>query len=91
MFINLKKDFGRVTRHEQWYRLRKSGVTLTVAGRYVHDVYKYRVATIKCTVGVTEGFEVKVGLYQGSFLSTLLFAMMIERLTDGIRPHAHGQ
>ena len=35
-----------------------------------------------CAVGVTERFEVKVGLHQGSALSTCLFANVQDRMTD---------
>ena len=50
-----------------------------------------------------EGFEVKVGLHQGSALSPCLFAMVMDRMTDEIReeapwttymstvPHSEGQ
>ena len=41
-----------------------------------------------CAVGVTEGFEVKVGLHQGSALSPCLFAMVMDRMTDEIREEA---
>ena len=41
-----------------------------------------------CAVGVTEGFEVKVGLHQGSSLSPCLFAMVKDRMTDDIREEA---
>ena len=34
---------------------------------------------------MTEGFEVKVGLHQGSALSPCLFAMVLDRMTDDIR------
>ena len=37
---------------------------------------------------MTEGFEVKVGLHQGSALSPCLFAMVIGRMTDDIREEA---
>ena len=43
---------------------------------------------VRCAVGVTEGFEVKVGLHQGSALSPCLFAMMMDRMTDEIREEA---
>ena len=43
---------------------------------------------MRCAVGVTEGFEVKVGLHQGSALSPCLFAMVMDRMTDDIREEA---
>ena len=38
--------------------------------------------------GVSEGFDVKVGLHQGSALSPCLFAMVMDRMTDEIREEA---
>ena len=45
---------------------------------------------VRCAVGVTEGFDVKMGLHQGSTLSPCLFAMVMDiyRLTDEIRLEA---
>ncbi len=40
---------------------------------------------VRCAVGMTDWFKVKVGLHQGSALSPFLFAMVMDRLTDGIR------
>ena len=37
---------------------------------------------------MTEGFEVKVGLHQGSALSPCLFAIVTGRMTDKIREEA---
>ena len=36
-----------------------------------------------CAVGTTESFKVKVGLHQGSTLSLFLFAVIMDRLTQG--------
>ena len=40
---------------------------------------------VKCAVGTTESFKVKVGLHQGSALSPFLFAAIMDRLTDEVR------
>ena len=37
---------------------------------------------------MTGGFDVNVGLYQGSVLSHCLFAMVMYRMTDDIREEA---
>ena len=52
--------------------------------RIVQDMYDDSTAAVRCAVGVTEVFEVKVGLHQGSALSSCLFAMV----TDNIREEA---
>ena len=40
---------------------------------------------MRCAVGTTESFKVKVGLHQGSALSPFLFAVIMDRLTDEVR------
>ena len=40
---------------------------------------------VRCAVGTTESFKVKVGLHQGSALSPFLFAVIMDRLTDEVR------
>ena len=40
---------------------------------------------VRCAVGTTESFKVKVGVHQGSALSPFLFAMIMDRLTDEVR------
>ena len=40
---------------------------------------------VRCAVGTTESFKVKVGLHQGSALSPFLFAMIMNRLADEVR------
>ena len=51
-----------------WYCMRKSGLAEKCV-RKVHDMYDDSTTAVTCVVGVTEGFEVKVGLHQGSALS----------------------
>ena len=40
---------------------------------------------VRCTVGTTESFKVKVRLHQGSVLSLFLFAVIMNRLMNKIR------
>ena len=40
---------------------------------------------VRCAVGTTESFKVKVGLHQASALSPFLFAVIMDRLTDEVR------
>ena len=51
-------------------------------------MYDGSTTAVMCAVGVTEGFEVKVGLHQGSAFSPCLFAMVTDRMTDDIREEA---
>ena len=40
---------------------------------------------MRCAVGTTESFKVKVGLHQESALSPFLFAVIMDRPTDEVR------
>ena len=51
----------------------------------VQDMYEGSEAVVRCAVGTTESFKVKVGLHQGSALSLFLFAVIMDRLTDEVR------
>ena len=87
VFVNLEKAYGRVPREELWYCMRKSGMSEKYV-RMVQDMYKDSVTAVRCATGMTEAFKVKVGLHQGSALSPLLFAIVIDRLTDEVREPA---
>ena len=51
-------------------------------------MYDDSTTAVRYAVGVTEGFDVKVGLHQGSELSPCLCAMVMDRMTDEIREEA---
>ena len=72
VFVDLEKAYDKMPREEVWYCMRKSGLTEKYV-RIVQDMYDDSITTVRCAVGVIEGFEVKVGLHQGSALSTVLF------------------
>ena len=80
----LEKAYDKVPREDVWYCMRKSGLADKYV-RIVHDMYDDSTPAVRCAVGVTEGFEVKVGLHQVSALSPCLFAMVMDRMTDEIR------
>ena len=52
---------------------------------FVQDMYEGNKTVVRCAVGTTENFKVKVGLHQGSALSPFLFAVIMDRQTDKVR------
>ena len=86
MFVDLEKAYDKVPWEEVWYCMRNSGVAEKYV-RIVQDMYDAS-TVVRCAVGVTERFDVKVGLHQGSALSPCLFAMVMDRMTDEIREEA---
>ncbi|KAK3548232.1 hypothetical protein QTP70_005139 [Hemibagrus guttatus] len=81
---NLEKAYDRVPREELWYCMRKSGVAEKYV-RVVQDMYERSRTVVRCAVGQTEEFKVKVGLQQGSALSPFLFAIVMDQLSEEVR------
>ena len=73
-----------MSREKLWFCMRESGLAEKCV-RQVQDMYESSMTVMRCTVGVTDGVEVEVGLQQGSALSPFLFAMMMDRLEDEVR------
>ena len=48
-------------------------------------MYEGSETVVRCAIGTTESFRIKVLLYQESALSLFLFAVIMDRLTDEIR------
>ena len=82
-----EKAYHKVPREEVWYFTSTSGLASKYV-RIVQDMYDDSTTAVRCAIGVTEGFEVKVGLHQGSALRPCLFAMEMDMMTDDIREEA---
>ena len=48
-------------------------------------MYDGATTTVRSAIRLTEEFKVSVGLHQGSALSPFLFAVIMDKLTEGIR------
>ena len=53
------------------------------------DIYDKAKTVVTSAAGLTDEFEVGVGLHQGSALSPFLFAIKMGMLTKDIRQEAH--
>ena len=84
VFVDLEKACDRVPQEELWYCMKKSGLAKKYV-RLVQDMYEGSKTVVRCAVGTTESFKVKVGLHQGSALSPFLFAVIMDRLKDEVR------
>ena len=82
--MNLEKAYNRVPREELWHCMRASEIAEPYV-RGVQDMYKECATAIRTAVGLTESFQVKVGLHQGSALSSFLFAVITDCLADELR------
>ena len=84
VFIDLEKAYDRVPREELWRCLREK----MVPEKYVlliKEMFRDVKTRVRSGAGTTEGFEVKVGLHQGSALSPFLFNIVFDVLTRGVR------
>ena len=84
VFVDLEKAYDRVPREELWYYMRKSAIAEKYV-QFVQDMYEGSQPVLRCAVGTTECFKVKIGLHQGSALSPFLFAVIMDRLTNEAR------
>ena len=76
-FVDLEKAFDRVPREVVRWALRKLGVDEWLI-RTVMALYTEAYTVVRTDAGLSENFEVEVGLHQGSVLSPLLFAAVID-------------
>ena len=79
VFVDLEKAYDRVPQEELWYCMRKSEIVEKYV-QLVQDMYEGSETVVRCAVGTTVSFKVKVGLHQGSALGPFLFAVIMDRL-----------
>ena len=79
VFVDLEKAYDRVPRSVVWEVLQKKGVDETYV-RIVKDMYEGVTTKIKTRTGVSDSFEVKIGVHQGSALSPYLFILVVDVL-----------
>ena len=83
VFIDLEKAYDRVPRGEVWRCLRERNVAEKYV-RLVQDMYEAAKTQVKSSVGMTEKFNVAVGLHQGSSLSPYIFDLIMDVLGQNI-------
>jgi len=83
-FVDLEKAFDRVPRDVVWWALRKVGVEEWLIN-VIRAMYTGTTTAVRVKGGVSEEFEVKVGVHQGSVLSPLLFTIVLEALSRDFR------
>jgi hypothetical protein len=83
-FVDLEKAFDRVPREVVWWALRKLGVDEWLVS-VIKAMYVDATTSVKVNGKESVGFEVKVGVHQGSVLSPLLFIIVLEALSRQFR------
>ena len=84
VFVDLQKAFDRVPRKVISWAMRKLGVEEWLVSA-VMSMYTGAKTVVRTVYGNSKGFEVKVGMRQGSGLSPLLFVIVMEAISREFR------
>ena len=84
IFVDLEKAYDRVPRDLTWWSMRKRSISEGDV-KMIQDMYRGAKTRVKTRCGRTEYFEVKLGLHQGSALSSLLFIIIMDVLAEEAR------
>ena len=84
VFVDLEKAYDRVPREVLWRCMRKQNIPEGYI-RLVQDMYQGATTRVKSKRGISEHFEVGIGLHQGSALSPFLFIMLIDTISQDVR------
>ena len=83
-FVSLELAFDRVPRKVLEWALRKKEIP-EILGRSVMSLYEGAKTRARVDSELSEEFEVKVGMHQGSVLSSFLFAFLVDVVIEFAR------
>ena len=83
IFVDLEKAYDRLLREELWFCTRECGVAEEYV-RLLQDMYESSMTVVRCSVRVTDDNKVEE-LNKALALSSFWFALVMDRLTDGVR------
>ena len=83
-FVDLEKAFGRVPKKVMEWAMRKKRLP-EILVKAVMSLYEGAETKVRVGSGLLEDFSVKVGVHQGSVLSPLVFALVIDEVTENAR------
>ena len=83
-FVDIKKAFDRVPRKVMEWAMRKKGLSQVMVWA-VMSLYDGAKTRVRVASAYSEEFEVKVYVHQGSVLSSLLFAIVVDVITEKAR------
>ena len=84
IFIDLEKAYDKVPREILWWVLTKKLVPVKYIN-IIKDMYEGAITNVKTNDGLSSSFPITIGLHQGSALSPLLFAIVMDELTRHIQ------
>ena len=83
-FVNLENAFNGVPRRAIWWALCKLSIDEWLV-RLIQSMYENARSRMHVGCNLSEEFSVRVGFHQGSCLSSLLFIMVLEALSQEFR------
>ena len=83
-FVNMEKAFDRVPRKVMEWAMRKKGPSEIIV-RAVMSLYDAAKTRVRVESAYSQEFEVKVGVHQGSVLSPLFFAIVVDVITENAK------
>ena len=83
-FVDLEKAFDRVPRKVMEWALGKKGLA-EVLVQAVMSLYEGSRTKVRVGSGTSNEFGVRVGVHQGSVLSRLIFAIVVDVVTEHVR------
>ena len=84
VFVDLEKAYDTVPREVLWRCMREQNIPEGYI-RLVQDMYQGATTRVKSKRGMSEHFEVGIGLHQGSALSPFLFIMLVDTISQDVR------
>ena len=82
--VDLEKAFDRVVKKVAGWAMRMKGTPEALV-RAVMSLYKGAKRKVKVGTRLSEEFEVNIGVHQGSILSPLLFAIVVDVVANEIQ------
>ena len=80
-FVNLENAFHRLSRLVIWWALRRLGIDEWLV-QLIQGMYENARSRVHVGCNLSEESSVKVGVHQGSWLSPLLFIMVLEAFSQ---------
>ena len=80
-FVDLEKAYDRVPRELIWWCMRRKGIPEKLV-RMVKEMYNGARTAVRAPGGMSDEFEVTVGLHQGTALSPYLFVLMMDVVSE---------
>jgi Reverse transcriptase (RNA-dependent DNA polymerase) len=84
IFIDLEKVYDKISRNIMWWVLKRK----LVPTKYVtlmKDMYTNVVTCVRACDGEFDTFPIKIGLHQGSALSSYIFTLVMDEITNDIQ------